>query len=111
MAAERTVVVGVDGSPASVEALRRALRQATATDAAIEAICAWQPPSMAELTPPAGIPAVVHQPVDDATALASERRRLDEVIESARVTRPTYWSRPPIGLSCWWWARAGTALS
>jgi nucleotide-binding universal stress UspA family protein len=83
MAAERTIVIGVDGSPASIAALRWAVRQATATCAAVEAICAWESPSMAELTPPAGIPPVVQQPVDDATALDSERRRLDDVIESA----------------------------
>jgi nucleotide-binding universal stress UspA family protein len=82
MAAERTIVVGVDGSPASIEALHWALRQATATGAAVQAICAWDSPSMAALTPAAGIPPVVHQPVVDETALESEQRRLDEVIES-----------------------------
>jgi hypothetical protein len=76
-------VVGVDGSPGSIEALRWALRQATATGATVEAICAWESPSIAELTPPVGVPAVVHQPVVDVPAVEGVQRRLEEVIESA----------------------------
>jgi nucleotide-binding universal stress UspA family protein len=83
MAAERTIVVGVDGSPASIDALSWAVRQATATDAAVEAICAWESPSLAEVTPTGGIPPIVHQPMVDVTVLEGVQRRLDEVIESA----------------------------
>jgi nucleotide-binding universal stress UspA family protein len=39
------IVVGVDGSPASVDALRWALTQAELTSASVEAIAAWQTPS------------------------------------------------------------------
>ena len=39
------IVVGVDGSPASVDALRWALTQAELTSAPVEAIAAWQTPS------------------------------------------------------------------
>ncbi len=41
--AER-IVVGVDGSPASVDALKWAIRQAALTGAAVEAVLAWQYP-------------------------------------------------------------------
>ncbi len=47
MSADRTtprIVVGVDGSPPSVEALRWAIRQAGLTGAAIDAVIAWQYP-------------------------------------------------------------------
>jgi nucleotide-binding universal stress UspA family protein len=36
------IVVGVDGSPSSVQALRWALDQAELTDASVEAVCAWE---------------------------------------------------------------------
>jgi nucleotide-binding universal stress UspA family protein len=82
MAAERRIVVGVDGSPTSIEALSWAVRQAAATVAAVQAICVWESPGMAELTPTMGVPPVVHQPVVEVTALENMQRRLDEVIGS-----------------------------
>jgi nucleotide-binding universal stress UspA family protein len=82
MAAERIIVVGVDGSPASVEALRWALRQATATASAVDVICACEPPSLAGVTPPVGLPPVVQPPVVGESALDSAQRRLDAVIGS-----------------------------
>ncbi len=39
------IVVGVDGSPASVEALRWAARQAGLTGAVLEAVTSWQLPT------------------------------------------------------------------
>lgn len=39
------IVVGVDGSPSSIAALRWALGQAELTGAAVEAVNAWQPPT------------------------------------------------------------------
>jgi len=39
------IVVGVDGSPASVDALRWAARQADLTGAAVEAVISWEYPS------------------------------------------------------------------
>ncbi len=41
---ERRIVVGVDGSPSSVRALRWAIRQAGRTGSVVDAICAWQYP-------------------------------------------------------------------
>ena len=40
------IVVGVDGSPASIRALKWALDQAVLTSAAVEAINAWQYPQV-----------------------------------------------------------------
>lgn len=39
------IVVGVDGSPSSLEALRWAVRQAEATGGTVQAVIAWQYPS------------------------------------------------------------------
>ncbi|MEU5979558.1 universal stress protein [Streptomyces sp. NPDC047315] len=53
----RRVVVGVDGSPSSKEALRWALRQAALINGGVEAVMSWQfPPYYGSLgwTPPAG---------------------------------------------------------
>ncbi|MGI8578141.1 MAG: universal stress protein [Nocardioidaceae bacterium] len=38
------IVVGVDGSPASIDALKWATRQATLTGATVEAVISWQHP-------------------------------------------------------------------
>jgi nucleotide-binding universal stress UspA family protein len=46
------IVVGVDGSPSSREALRWAVRQAALTGASVEAITAWQSPTLVGLGSP-----------------------------------------------------------
>lgn len=46
------IVVGVDGSPSSREALRWAVRQAKLTGASVEAITAWQSPTLLGLGSP-----------------------------------------------------------
>ena len=43
-ASQRRIVVGVDGSPASLRALEWAVRQASLTGAVVEAVTAWQFP-------------------------------------------------------------------
>jgi nucleotide-binding universal stress UspA family protein len=43
------ILVGVDGSPSSVEALRWAVRQAGLTGGSVEAITAWQSPTLVGL--------------------------------------------------------------
>ncbi len=43
-AAGTRIVVGVDGSPASVHALEWAIRQAALTGSEVDAVCAWQFP-------------------------------------------------------------------
>lgn len=42
---DHRIVVGVDGSPSSREALRWALRQAALTGAVVDAVTAWRDPS------------------------------------------------------------------
>ena len=41
---DRRIVVGVDGSPSSIAALRWAIRQAKLTGCAVEAVTAWEYP-------------------------------------------------------------------
>jgi nucleotide-binding universal stress UspA family protein len=43
--ADKRIVVGVDGSPSSMKALRWAIRQAKLTGAEVEAVIAWSYPS------------------------------------------------------------------
>jgi len=43
--ADKRIVVGVDGSPSSMKALRWAIRQAKLTGAEVEAVTAWSYPS------------------------------------------------------------------
>ena len=43
--ADKRIVVGVDGSPSSIKALRWAIRQAKLTGAEVEAVTAWSYPS------------------------------------------------------------------
>jgi nucleotide-binding universal stress UspA family protein len=43
--ADKRIVVGVDGSPSSMKALRWAIRQAELTGAEVEAVTAWSYPS------------------------------------------------------------------
>lgn len=40
----KRIVVGVDGSPSSAQALRWAIGQAALTGSVVEAVCAWQYP-------------------------------------------------------------------
>jgi nucleotide-binding universal stress UspA family protein len=46
------IVVGVDGSPSSREALRWAVRQAGLTGASVEAIAAWRAPTLVGMAAP-----------------------------------------------------------
>jgi nucleotide-binding universal stress UspA family protein len=47
----QTIVVGVDGSESSKEALRWAVQQSELTGGALEAVMSWELPSMAWLAP------------------------------------------------------------
>lgn len=49
----RRIVVGIDGSPDSKQALRWAVDQAEVTDAEVEAVCAWEVPVTILLLPTA----------------------------------------------------------
>lgn len=56
-----SVVVGVDGSEASVAALRWAARQARALDATVVAVHAWQRPGLAPYAPASARPTAAEQ--------------------------------------------------
>ena len=73
------IVVGVDGSPSSIEALRWALHQAEATGARVLAVQAWEVPYMY------GVGAVVLPGDQFATAAEGQ---LQEAIEKARASGP-----------------------
>jgi nucleotide-binding universal stress UspA family protein len=72
------IVVGVDGSPSSLQALRWALRQAKATDSSVEAVHAWQ-------IPVAYGTAVAVVPGDNFAE--SARRALEESVDEALAGR------------------------
>lgn len=83
------IVVGVDGSDSSIEALGWAVRQAELTQGVVEAVTAWDLPSshggaIVGVMPPAN---------RDATAQESEtHRQLKEVVEK------TVGSPPPVAV-------------
>ncbi|MFJ5228422.1 universal stress protein [Kitasatospora sp. NPDC088391] len=70
----RRIVVGVDGSPSSVDALRWALVQARAVGADVEAVTAWQHPSA---------PGWAGHPADGDFAADVARKTLDGVLVEA----------------------------
>ncbi|GAB2922479.1 universal stress protein [Streptomyces heilongjiangensis] len=74
--AENTIVVGVDGSAASMSALRWAVREARAVDAEVVAVHAWEPaePTLAPYAPPSARPTVAEQRVRAAGLLADTLR-------------------------------------
>ncbi|MFC8348447.1 universal stress protein [Streptomyces sp. NPDC057280] len=75
-AAEKSIVVGVDGSDASMAALRWAAGQARALHAVVVAVHAWEPVAAgrAPYAPPAARPTPAEQRVQAAQVLASALR-------------------------------------
>jgi nucleotide-binding universal stress UspA family protein len=73
-----TIVVGVDGSPSSIAALRWALGEAAVRNAEVRAVQAWSHPF---LTSPLG----VVEPALDAEALAAIAGAARERLEAALV--------------------------
>ncbi|WP_338403887.1 universal stress protein [Cellulosimicrobium arenosum] len=78
----RPVVVGVDGSPTSVHAVRHAAAVALRTGAALEVLLCWQITSLAPLPDSWGWA----PPIDDYERFAAVR--LDEVLDTAGVGLP-----------------------
>ena len=76
----KRIVVGVDGSPASIQALRWAVRQAGLTGAAVDAVCAWQFPVSYgwAVTDDTDYGALAAEALEKAIA---EARHLDESVE------------------------------
>jgi nucleotide-binding universal stress UspA family protein len=93
---QELVVVGVDGSPESVAALRWAARYATATGARVRALLAWHYPG-AVGGPPTGVApeavhdqteAQMHETLDAAIAKAYQGQ------EAAAVEKGTVYGHP-----------------
>jgi nucleotide-binding universal stress UspA family protein len=75
--ADAPVIVGVDGSPCSLVALRYAVEQAVARSVPLQAVRVWAPPSR----PPAAL--------DQQTALWAEKTALEETLKQWRRSFPT----------------------
>lgn len=76
--ADRTIVVGVDGSEASMAALRWATEQAPALHANVLAVHAWEPigPQLAPYAPASTLPTREEQRVEAARLLAATLREV-----------------------------------
>jgi nucleotide-binding universal stress UspA family protein len=74
-----TIVVGVDGSEESVEALRFALGEAARCHAALKAVTAWH-------VPPAAYGMGWSVPVDSESFEAVARKRLEHTLDDAGVS-------------------------
>ncbi|WBO68616.1 universal stress protein [Streptomyces camelliae] len=72
---ERRVVVGVDGSPSSYEALRWAVRYAALVDGTVDAVAVWELPGLYGWSAPA-----VDMDVDENEARQAMRKELTEVL-------------------------------
>ena len=67
------IVVGVDGSPGSRDALRWAARQARLTGAALRAVASWRWPNYVTRVPPGvDLPGDTRRTVDEALASVSD---------------------------------------
>jgi len=73
---ERLIVAGVDGSPASADALRWAARQAELTGAELRAVSSWRWPNYITVKPPG---------LDLA---ADTERTLDELVDQLLADHP-----------------------
>ncbi|GAA1227726.1 universal stress protein [Kitasatospora nipponensis] len=73
---QRRIVVGVDGSPSSIDALRWAVDQARTRSAVVEAVTAWQHPVSTGWTVPfeadEDLAAVMRKVLDDAIARTTD---------------------------------------
>ena len=76
----KRIVVGVDGSPVSIQALEWAVRQAGLTGAVVDAVCAWQFPVSYgwAVTDDTDYGALAAEALEKAIA---EARHLDESVE------------------------------
>ena len=82
-----TIVVGVDGSEASLAALGWAVRQAELTGAAVEVVACWQWPSSTGWAAPV--------PDDYRPDLVAEKE-LTEIVDNARRENPSVAFRPKV---------------
>ena len=90
-AADRKIVVGIDGSAGSDRALRWAFEEAGLRSASVEAICAWQYPPVGGfvLGPPEGFAGLARRIVTAAASEAQKWRRPDVPFEVGARVGPT----------------------
>lgn len=80
------IVIGVDGSPSSRDALRWAVRQAHATGADVRAVAAWEVPT-----------AFGRDSADDATDWSAEARKtVENALKEANDTEPSVTVTPSV---------------
>ena len=84
MSNTKPIVVGVDGSEFSVQALRWAIGEAHATGSPVTALMAWQPYAIT----PSTLPMPVLDPVVPEAETRGLRAELDAVIERASAGLP-----------------------
>ncbi|MEV0537966.1 universal stress protein [Kitasatospora sp. NPDC050463] len=77
---QRRIVVGVDGSPSSLEALRWAVEQARLWDAAVDAVITWEYPTSFGWAAP--------EPVDSQYGAIAEKVLSESIAELADTDRP-----------------------
>jgi nucleotide-binding universal stress UspA family protein len=84
----RRIVVGVDGSPSSLDALRWAVEQARTRDATVDAVACWQYPVATGWTVPIAadedLAAITRKVLDDSIAAATDPGRPVGLLEAAR---------------------------
>ena len=111
------IVVGVDGSDGSKEALRWAIRQAELTGAELDAVIAWEYPAFFGWAPvgadDADFAKIAEETLTGALNEVVRRgvARLGALPGQRGYTRPTSWSGRPRVPTCWWSGAAGTAGS
>jgi nucleotide-binding universal stress UspA family protein len=89
------IVVGVDGSTSSHAALRWAVRQAALTGASVEAITAWQAPTMVGLG--AGFAEAEQSAGDDDRIRAAAERVAREALAEATADLPAVRVKVEVG--------------
>ena len=112
------VVVGVDGSAASIDAVGWASRYVALTGARLEALTTWDVPGAHGFDLGYGFETTQ---VDwEATACEIQKNALDQALPGdlkglsapwCRAIRPRCWSPPPRARICWWSDRGVTAGS
>ena len=105
------VVVGIDGSESSKEALRWAMRQANATGSSVEAIMAWELPTTYAFGAPMptaydfapNCERALHEVVQEVVG-EYPGVEVSVVVTEGDADRP-WW--PPLGTPTSWWSAAG----
>jgi nucleotide-binding universal stress UspA family protein len=116
MTEKNRIVVGVDGSPSSINALRWAARQAKLTGAEIEAVTVWSYPAGYGLAPVSDGAAdlegdagkVLFEALAEVSGIGPDVVIEPLVVQGYAATR---WCASPRTPACWWSAAADTAGS